>query len=69
MHRKKKVETYDGEIDYFAPAVARPPPPESSRGADQLQNSLGYVHTAASSHQAPASVNGKNLVLFTRIQR
>jgi len=60
MHRKKKVETYDGEIDYFAPAIAQPRPSQPSSGASHVHNSLGYVHAAASSPQAPASVNGKN---------
>jgi hypothetical protein len=61
MQRKKKVETYDDEIDYFAPAAAQPHVPQPSYGPDQVQNGVAYTHAAAPSPQAPAPVNGKKL--------
>lgn len=58
MQRKKKVETYDGEIDYFAPAIAQPPPPQPSYAASHVDNGPGYVHAAAASPQAAANGDG-----------
>ncbi len=61
MQRKKKVETYDGDLDFFAPAVVPPPQPVPTVSSSQVQNGVDYVHAGAASPQAPAPAIGKNL--------
>jgi hypothetical protein len=55
--RKKKVETYDGEIDFFAPAIAQPTAPQAAM--DHAQHGAEYLLASAPFPQPPSNITGK----------